>query len=242
MSRTGDDLPIWARPEPSGRRPRLSHALIAETALRIADEEGFDAVSMRHVATTLGTGAMTLYNYVRTKDELVSLMDDALMAELLVPGELPAHWRAALEVIAGRTRDGLVRHPWALMSLGQAQFGPNAMRHFEQSLAALAGTELTAADKFDVLAVVDDYVHGNAARTGEVRGRMAAAEDDEEMVAAAIEFGMAQLATGEFPHTAALFGGDTPHPALDKTSIRERFERGLAALLDGLAARYGLPD
>ncbi|MEV4316201.1 TetR/AcrR family transcriptional regulator [Actinocrispum sp. NPDC049592] len=247
MSRTSDDQPIWARPEPGGRRPRLTREQIARTALEIADREGFDAVSMRHVAATLNTGAMTLYNYVRTKDELVALMHDELMAQVLVPGELPDSWRGALTLIAHRTHDVMARHPWALNSLQEAQFGPNAMRHFEQTLAALARTGIDTPAKFSVLTLVDDYVRGAVLRASEIRKRKSTADADPAAVQAAIEFGMAQLRTGEFPHTAALLGGDlssfpedAPSPAMAEDGLREQFERGLRAVLDGAAAEFGL--
>src|SRR6476620_10056298 len=61
------DQPIWARPEPGERRPAYTRERIAETAIAIADAEGFDAVSMRRIASELGAGTMTLYYYVRTK-------------------------------------------------------------------------------------------------------------------------------------------------------------------------------
>ena len=53
--------------------------------MRIADTEGFDAVSMRRIAAELDVGTMTLYHYVRTKDELLSLVVDAVMGEVVVP-------------------------------------------------------------------------------------------------------------------------------------------------------------
>jgi AcrR family transcriptional regulator len=239
------ELPIWVRPEPSGRRPSLSRQRIAATGLRIVDEEGFEALSMRRVAAALDTGAMTLYNYVRTKDELLALMHDELMAQILVP-DLPKHWREALTAIARHTRDVLIRHPWAMTALQEVQFGPNAMRHHEQSLAALADTWLDNTTKFELLALVDDYVTGNVLRTAESRKRK---NIDPASVAAVVEFGMAQLRTGEFPHTAALLGDnadlttlpeDTPGPVLDDPGLAEQFERGLAALLDGADARFGI--
>ncbi|GAB3884181.1 TetR/AcrR family transcriptional regulator C-terminal domain-containing protein [Kibdelosporangium lantanae] len=243
MSRS--ELPIWARPEPSGRRPSLSRQLIAATGLRIVDEEGFDALSMRHVAAALGTGAMTLYNYVRTKDELLALMHDELMAQSLVP-DLPTHWREALTAVARRSREVLIRHPWAMTALQEVPFGPNAMRHHEQSLAALADTWLDNTTKFELLALVDDYVTGNVLRAAESRKRR---DIDPASVAAVVEFGMALLRTGEFPHTAALLGDntdlttlpeDTPGPTLDDEGMAAQFERGLAALLDGADARFGI--
>jgi AcrR family transcriptional regulator len=242
--------PIWARPEPGSRRPRFTREQIAVTALGIADREGFEAVSMRRIAAELGAATMTLYHYVRTKDDLVALMDDALMAEALIPpGELPADWRDALAEIARRTRKVLVGHPWALFSLQQAQFGPNAMRHFEQSLAAVAGTGLSPAGQLDLLAVVDDYVFGNALHANEARSRAAAAATDPAAASALMEFGLAQLGTGEFPHMQALVasaepGGsadDPPGPPMDEGSLADQFERGLQAVLDGAAARLGIP-
>src|SRR5262249_32571353 len=70
-------LDVWTRVEPSRRRPRLSREEIAATAVRLADAEGLDALSMRRLAAELGAGTMTLYYYVRTKDELLALVTDA---------------------------------------------------------------------------------------------------------------------------------------------------------------------
>jgi AcrR family transcriptional regulator len=247
-SEKGRDL-IWSRPEPAERRPRFSRRQIAATALAIADAEGFEAVSMRRIAAELGAGTMTLYHYVRNKEELVALMDDAHMAESLVPeGELPEDWRAALTVIARRTRAALMRHPWALHALQAAQFGPNAMRHFEQSLAALDHTPLDAGAKFTVLAIVDDYVFGNVLRAGEVFARRQAARDTPpEEVEAIMAYAMSEIRTGRYPQLQALMGdvgpAQTPVPeevAADMYDPDAGFEEGLEALLDGIARRFGL--
>lgn len=247
-SEKGHDL-IWSRPEPGERRPRFSRQQIAATALAIADAEGFEAVSMRRIAAELGAGTMTLYHYVRNKEELVALMDDAHIAESLVPeGELPEDWRKALTVIARRTRAALMRHPWALQALQAAQFGPNAMRHFEQSLAALARTPLDGATKFAVLAIVDDYVFGNVLRAGEVLARRQTARDrPREEVEAVVAYAMSEIRTGRYPHTQALLGetrpGETPRPEETEAGRFDAdavFDQGLEALLDGLALHFGL--
>jgi len=249
MESGGHGVPIWARPEPGSRRPRFSRDQIARTALELADREGFEAVSMRRVAQELDAGTMTLYHYVRNKDDLVALMDDALLAEALVPAaELPLEWRAAITAVARRTRAALRRHPWALWSLQGAQFGPNAMRHFEQSLAAVARTGLDPAAKFDFLGVVDDYIFGNVFHSDEARRKMAAARADPDGAKALVEFGMRQLDTGQFPHTAALLNGkdprtqpgEAPAPPMDDEGLDDQFERGLQAVLDGLGARFAL--
>ena len=69
----------------SRRKSRLTRERIAAIALAVADQDGFEAVSMRRIAKELDVGTMSLYYYVKTKDDLISMMDDALMAEALVP-------------------------------------------------------------------------------------------------------------------------------------------------------------
>src|SRR5262249_48961416 len=134
---------IWARPEPRARRPAHTREGIARAAIRIADTEGFDALSMRRVAAELKAGTMTLYHYVRTKDELLALVHNAIMGELLIPpDEVPTGWRAGMREIAHRTRDVFVRHPWVGQLPQSADDGPNDTLHFEQSLAVMAETGL----------------------------------------------------------------------------------------------------
>ena len=105
--------------------------------MHLADTEGLDAVSMRRVASELGSGTMTLYHYVKNKSELFALMENSMMGELLVPDdELPDDWRGGFTEIARRSRAAHRRHPWVgnFHDDDQAPGGPNGMRHFEQSL------------------------------------------------------------------------------------------------------------
>ena len=232
--------PIWARPEPGARRPRYTRDEIAAAALAIADRDGFDAVSMRNLARELGAGTMSLYHYLRTKDDLLALMDDALMAELLVPdGELPSGWREALTAIAQRTRTAWARHPWAIEALRGERFGPNAMKHVEQSLAAVAEMELLPAARLEVIGMVDDYVLGFCIRDGTARSSFYD-EDARERDAfvSLLDYVEAQLGSGDFPNTRGLIGeGDirTNWEQLANEAYRPgRFERGLDRLLDGI--------
>lgn len=192
---------------------------------------------------------MTLYYYVRSKTDIVALMHDAILAELLPP-QLPADWREAVRAIARRTRDVLLAHPWSVISLNDAQFGPNAMRHVEQSLAALDALDLCRpADKLAFWGIVDDYVFGSALRTVASLSRMAASENNPTLLADEMTFNEQQLATGEFPRLAS-FERKWPLPeqfAHGKKANRHRtaalaaqFERGLNAILDGLPLSMNL--
>jgi AcrR family transcriptional regulator len=194
-------------------KSRLSREKIAAVALAIADKEGFGAVSMRRVAQELTVGTMSLYYYVKTKDDLIAAMDDALMGEALLPS-LPKDWRRAMMEIARRTHAIFVRHPWALVAMLSAPPGLNAMRHMEQCLEALAGTSMTNKQKITLLAAVDDFVFGHA-----LRGSASDAAID-------VEFATAQLTTGAFPRLAEIYGAGRIDASAD------RFERGLRALLE----------
>jgi AcrR family transcriptional regulator len=245
---TGNEEPIWSRPEPAGRKPRFSREQIGATALRIADTDGFAAVTMKRIAGELGASTMTLYYYVRTKADIVALMQDAILSEVLIPdAELRSGWRAATTAIARRTRQMMLAHPWSATSLDDAQFGPNAMRHIEQSLAALVGAQLDSGAKFALIAAVDDYVLGNAMHAIEATTRASIAQSDPKLVAAAVAFGLSLLATGEFPELQALYAAqsgaspdDAQDPPMSDAVLAENFERGLGALLDGLAARLNI--
>jgi AcrR family transcriptional regulator len=243
MATGRDSRPIWAVPEPADRKPRYTREQIAAAALRIADTEGFDAVTMKRIAAELGAGTMTLYYYVRTKADIVALMQDAILADILVPDdELSADWRAAMTSVARRTRQVLMAHPWSLSSLNEAQLGPNAMRHFEQSLAATTSARLPAAARLELIAAVDDYVAGNALHSVESLTRARMAEADPDMVAAAIAYGLALTETEDFPQLRALYlaslssqGAEPATPPMTADALARQFERGLQALLDGVA-------
>jgi AcrR family transcriptional regulator len=192
---------------------------------------------MRRVASELRAGTMTLYHYVRTKDDLISLMDDALMGELLVPDdELPSDWREALALIAGRSRAAFVRHPWAIDAMRAARLGPNGMRHFEQSVAAVSGLDLDPVEKLEIITMVDDYVFGYTIR--EASPSPEEAEARAEWTRLAIAYIEEQLETGDFPHIRSLIpeeGVGAAFQMIESAFTGEaRFERGLVRLLDGI--------
>jgi AcrR family transcriptional regulator len=241
MSRPKDATPIWSRPAPGERRPAHSRERIAEAALRIADEEGFESVTMRRIAAELGAGTMTLYHYVRTKDELGALMDDAIMAELLVPDdELAEGWREAMAQIARRTYATFQRHPWVFDHLTEEDSpgpgGPNALRHVEQSLTVAGRTGLALDEQFELVAQIDDYVFGHAMRARSARSRDTGT-GAEERLEGLITYLESQLESGEFPVLAA-WAGDDPRAGFSRVaelaSDPGRFERGLQRLLDGI--------
>jgi AcrR family transcriptional regulator len=196
----------------SRRKSRLTREKIATIALAIADKDGFDVVSMRRIAQELNVGTMSLYYYIKTKDDLIAAMDDALMAEALLPS-LPKGWKRAIVEIAKRTHAIFIRHPWALTAMLSAPPGLNAMRHMEQCLEALAVTSMTGGEKLTLLGMVDDFVFGHALREAADRSTVDT------------EFAAAQLRSGAFPRLVEVFGDG------QICAQGDRFEQGLRRLL-----------
>lgn len=226
---------IWFRDEPASRRPAHTRADIARAAVEIADAEGFDAVSMRRVAQRLGAGTMTLYHYVRNKDELITLMSDAVMAEVLVPeDELAADWRTAVTQIATHTRATFAAHHWIFERMGDGRPGPSGMRHFEQSLRAVAPLGLGRNETFELIGLIDDYVFGYSLR--EVQERE---EHERGWPPEVLDFFKRELASGKYPSINDFFGEDIDssfEAIFEFLSQPGRFERGLNRLLDGIEA------
>ena len=228
---------IWLREEPCSRKPGHSWERIAAAAIEIADTEGFEAVSMRRVAQEIGAGTMTLYHYVANKDELVTLMMNAVMGEVLVPDEeLSGEWRPAITRIAIATRESLRRHRWALDLLDEPRPGPNKMRHLEQSLQAMAGAGLDQRAKLEAIVLIDEYIFGFAIREAQEPD-----QDGPGWPPDVREFFERELESGEFPNARELLGDDFEEGvAAIREVFREegRFERGLERLLDGIEAGF----
>lgn len=235
MERERDAVPIWARPEPGGRRPRFTRAAIAAAAVAIADAEGFEAVTMRRVAAELGAGTMSLYHYVRGRDDLLDLMDDAVMAEVVVPDEALAHgWREALRAIAASSYQAFLRHPW-MLQVTRGNGGPSTLRHFEQSLHAASLTGLDERGQIEAMSTVDDYVFGFI-----LRSRFSDQHEHEAAFAAIADAVAGLVEQGDYPRVRALVRGDDPLAAWRRIAAvmhgEGRFERGLERVLDGIAA------
>jgi AcrR family transcriptional regulator len=226
--------PIWAR-EPARRASGLTREAIVGAAIDLADAEGLEAVSIRRVATVLAARAMSLYTYIDSKDDLFDLMTDQVAGESLIVEELPGDWREAITLIARREREVGLRHPWLVDLVRHrthAVVGPNTLRHFDQSVAAVSALKLESQDAFRVVAAVDDYTLGYVTR--EARERQITRRTGvtgAEQVAAVRPYLQRLVDSGEFTNIAPLLRGDVKAAEAD-------FERGLRWMLDGIEREY----
>src|SRR5262249_10496640 len=135
---------------------------IVRAAIKLADTEGVEAVSIRRIAAELKARPMSLYSFIARKDDVFDLMLDQIAGEALVAGELPDDWRAALTLIAEHTRAASLQPPWILGAQWRTTgVGPNGIRHVEQSLAAIEALEIPSERRYAILAAVDNYTLGH---------------------------------------------------------------------------------
>ncbi len=231
-------LDVWTRVEPGTRKPRFTREEIAVAAVHIADTEGLEALSMRRLAAELDAGTMTLYHYVRTKDELLTLALDQVMAEVVVQGPLPGNWRDAITKIADSSRRALLRHSWIFDVTDDINLGPNSVRHFDQSLQALSSLPVNVSDRLDILTTVDEYVFGHCLQQRNAPvGQSAGAESALHHTKRYID---ELLKTGDFPELSAWIAADGFDQTWQKVQSHAedpgRFKRNLSRILDGIQA------
>jgi AcrR family transcriptional regulator len=140
----------------------LSKQRVVVEAVRLADREGVAGLSMRRLAGELGAGAMTLYRYVASKDELLDAMVDLMFEEIELPPE-ESDWQSAMRRRAVSTRQVLARHPWAIGLLeSRTSPGPANLRHHEAVTACLRRAGFTVVMATHANWLLDSYVYGFA--------------------------------------------------------------------------------
>jgi AcrR family transcriptional regulator len=151
---------IWARSEVPAKPARVGLSLdrVVQAALELADQEGLDAVSMARVAERLGFTTMALYRHVRSKEELLAFMLDSALTPPPSLDEPVAHWRGGLERWCRALRAGLREHPWIeRVPVGGLMGTPSQLTWLDRGLGALAGTNLTEAEKAEVVLLLNGY-------------------------------------------------------------------------------------
>jgi AcrR family transcriptional regulator len=121
------------------REPRapLSRDLVLHTAIGLADRSGLEALSMRRLAQALDVEAMSLYNHVANKDDILNGMVDIVESEIALPPP-GAHWKTGLRAMAMSAHDIFGRHPWAAsLSLSATGDRPARYRYMNALLGAL---------------------------------------------------------------------------------------------------------
>lgn len=227
---------IWSRSERAARGPKPAHtrAEIAAVCIPVADAEGLAAVSMRRVATELGTGTTSLYRYISSKDELFDLMVDHILGSEPLPTPT-GYWRDDLRFLAQWKRRLILGHPWMAELSGRPAVGPNGLRVQERGLRAVDGWGLSIDEMIIIVESMDAYVHGYAVRElAEQAATQRSGQDLDAWMAAHESYAREVIERGQFPLvTRAWLDAREPHAA-------DRAERGFHHGIDRLLDGYGI--
>jgi AcrR family transcriptional regulator len=159
-----------------GPKPALTLDRIIEAAIRVADTDGLDAVSMGRVAAEAGTAPMSLYRHVASKDELIDLMVDTAWGRMVSPAGAGEGWRDGLIRCTWEMRNAARRHPWVVrVPLHSLPVMPNEVAWFDSALACMSGTGLTEARKASVIMLLSGYVRNLAMMEADIAAAMMAA-------------------------------------------------------------------
>jgi len=212
-------------------RTPLSRERVLAAAVALADEHGIEAVSMRRLGQELGVEAMSLYNHVANKEDLLTGMADAIVSEMPVAEDGP-DWRATLRQHVLDARDVLLRHEWAPKVIeGRKDLTPTMLQHYD----GVVGIFLRAGFSADL---THHAVHVLGSRalgfTQELFDDSGSEMSDPEVAAL-----MMQQMAAAYPNLGALIAGGDPHKEDDSIlgdgcDSQFEFEFTLDLILDGL--------
>ena len=206
-------------------RAPLSRDRVLQAAMALADAGGIDSLSMRKLGQELGVEAMSLYNHVVNKDDVLDGIVDLVFSEIDVPSD-GVDWRTAMRRRGISVRAVLVRHPWAT-SLMQSRTkpGPATLRHNDSVIGALRRSGFTIDMAAHAFSLMDGYIYGFALQQVNLPSRTS--DESAELARNILE----QLPADKYPHLAEMITDYALRPGYD---YAKEFEFGLDLILDGL--------
>jgi len=210
--------------EPKPRIP-LSKERVLQAAVALADEEGIESLSMRRLADELGVKAMSLYNHVANKDDLLDGIVDAAYLEIVVPGpDVP--WKAQIRELAVSVHETLLRHPWASNLQMHRPPGPGRLRYGDGLLGFFRDAGFSKELTYHAYHVIESYILGFTFQVLSYRS-----VDMEQFEDVAARFMRGDFLK-EYPHFSEHVQQHIePDPGQDDVNA---YELGLDVLLDGL--------
>jgi len=207
------------------RRAPLSRDRVLRVAIRLADEGGFESLTMRNLGQELGVQAMSLYNHVANKDDIRDGIVDLVMREIEAPSN-GADWKAAIRQSAISAHEVLLRHPWASsLMMATAGVSPARLRWMESLLGKLREAGFSADLTHHAYHALDSLI------TGFTLWQVNFPFETAEELAGMAEAFRREPPADEFPYVAEHIEQHRAEPSPDEPS---EFEFGLDLILDGL--------
>ncbi len=208
----------------AAEKTSLTRERVLAAALEMADAEGIESLSMRRLGGRLGVEAMSLYNHVENKEDLLDGILELFVGEIAVP-PAGAEWRSAMRERAVSARQAFSRHPWAAALMdSRVSSGPARLRYFDAMVGTLMGAGFPLEQVGRVLSVLDCYIYGFAIQ----RNNMASGEHEQTETRAGALQDSAPVET--YPHLARMIEWAMRNGYDEEAD----FEFGLALILEGL--------
>jgi AcrR family transcriptional regulator len=211
--------------ERAQRREPLTRERVLEAAIKLADQGGIEALSMRKLGQELGVEAMAVYYHFANKDEVLDGIIDLVFGEIDLPvaGD---DWRAAMRRRAVSVRDVLGRHRWAIgMMESRRNPGPANLRHHDAVIGNLRAAGFDMAMTAHAYSLLDSYIYGFALT------KMNLPFETTDQVAEVAQDMLAPFPLDEYPNLVAFITEHAMKPGYD---FGDEFEYGLDVVLDGL--------
>lgn len=212
------------RDERSRSRSPLTRDRVLAAAIEIADKQGVGSVTMRAVASKLGVEAMSLYNHVASKDDILDGMVDLVVEQIDLPQDTSG-WRDAMRCRAVSAHKVFGRHPWVPVLLDSRQSsGPSGLRYFDWVLGTLFEAGFSMDEAMRSFSLLDAYIYGFGIQQFNYSAESdAPAEERAEML-------LAYIPPEQYPnlHRMAMHAMQSGYDA------EADFEFGLEIILDGL--------
>jgi AcrR family transcriptional regulator len=209
----------------SDSRVPLNRERVLRAALALADSRGVESLTMRELARELGVQAMSLYNHVANKDDVLDGMVDLILEEVELPADEP-DWKQAMRRRAVSAHSVFASHPWASALVDSRESsGPARLRYFDWVVGTLRRAGFSLAQTAQAFSLLDSYIYG----FGRQQLNMSADGDvDPEQMAQAF---MAAIPADEYPYLTELV---VEHALKHGYDADEDFEFGLQLILGGL--------
>jgi AcrR family transcriptional regulator len=206
-------------------RGRLSRDRVVRAAVALADNGGLEAITMRKLGQALGVEAMSLYNHVAGKEDLLDGLVDIVFSEIELDCD-GNDWKTAMRRRATSAREVLGRHRWAIgLMESRRNPGPATLQHHDAVLRCLREAGFSIALAAHAYSALDSYIYGFALQQSTVA--VGTGERGVEMVEAFLR----QFPADRYPRLAEMATKHVMKPGYD---YAEEFEFGLGLLLDGL--------
>jgi len=210
-----------ARRSARGQRTPLSRERVLREAVALADAEGIESLTMRGLASQLQVEAMSLYNHVDTKDDLLDGMIECIADEIEEP-DAAADWKTAVRQRAISAHDVLERHPWSSIQWAtRMNVGPTRMRFMDAMLRELREAGFSPGLLDVAFHTLQNHIVGHALQASAFPFE---AEELPEMSARYLE----TFPADDYPDLAAHISYHREAPGGEVSS----FEFGLDAILD----------